>query len=887
MSEMIERLNEALEGRYRVERELGEGGMATVFLAEDIKHDRQVAIKVLKPELAAVIGGERFVTEIKTTAGLQHPHILPLFDSGTSDGFLYYVMPYVEGESLRERLDREKQLSVDEAVGIAEAVASALHYAHEQGIVHRDIKPANILIHAGEPVVADFGIALAISAAGGGRLTETGMSVGTPHYMSPEQASADRDVSARSDLYALACVLYEMLAGEPPHTGSTAQAVLMRILTEDPRDVTDVRKSVPPNVRDALTKALEKLPADRFESADEFKRALADEGFRYRPKTRAGRAPVAAASAGASWARDPKTLGLLGAVLVLGLALAWSVTRGGGTGPTPYVPAHRYAVDDSLRSDIFIDISRAGDVVFPATGEGRQHLRLRRATDLESREVPNSDGAVAPAFSPDADWVVFSTDAGELKKVQLATGTAVTLVPEGAVEGIFTPAWGADGTILFVGQEGFYRVPEVGGTPELFEKQTQNPIFPRVLPDGRTILFTEIPNNNPANTRVMTQDMETGDTATVADPAGNAFWSPTGHILYGHPSATIFAVPYDLDQGELTGAPIPVQEGVSTVGNISFFALSQIGSLVYLGGSSAAINPNEIAFAWLSPGGETVEIPLEPTDHPDVHLSPDGGRMAYTRNGDIYLFDLDRGTNQRFTFEGDNHHDPVWSPDGLRIAFTSDREGGREGDIYAKDVDGRSPAERVAGADGLQYATQWLEGDTLVLFGREQVGSQTDILLATLDSTAEPLPLLRADWDEGSPKVSPDGRFMAYISSETGDPHVFVREYPDMAGRWQISAAPVYGPLAWAPGGDALYYHDRDTNRVIRAELEREPVVQVIARTEVTDQRVGVIRDVHPDGRILITRPVGATALEEVEQQLLVVANWFTQLRERLGEEDR
>ena len=255
MPELLSRLSKALEGRYSIEREIGAGGMATVYLAQDVKHSRNVALKVLKPELAAVLGGERFLTEITTTANLQHPHILPLFDSGEADSFLYYVMPYIEGDSLRDRLDRERQLPVKEAVALAEAVASALDYAHRHDVIHRDIKPANILLHDGNPVVADFGIALAVSAAGGGRMTETGLSLGSPHYMSPEQATADRDLSARSDVYSLACVLYEMLAGDPPHTGPTPQSILMRILTEDPRPVTESRKSVPPNVTAAIAKA--------------------------------------------------------------------------------------------------------------------------------------------------------------------------------------------------------------------------------------------------------------------------------------------------------------------------------------------------------------------------------------------------------------------------------------------------------------------------------------------------------------------------------------------------------------------------------------------------------------------------------------------------------
>jgi serine/threonine-protein kinase len=215
MSDTVTRLNAALEGRYAIERELGEGGMATVYLAEDVKHSRKVALKVLKPELAAVVGAERFLAEIQVTANLQHPHILPLFDSGEADGFLFYVTPFVEGETLKERIDREKQLPVDEAVKITMDLASALDYAHRQSVIHRDIKPANILLQDGEPVVADFGIALAVDAAGGSRLTETGLSLGTPQYMSPEQATGDQPVDARSDLYSLACMTYEMLVGSP------------------------------------------------------------------------------------------------------------------------------------------------------------------------------------------------------------------------------------------------------------------------------------------------------------------------------------------------------------------------------------------------------------------------------------------------------------------------------------------------------------------------------------------------------------------------------------------------------------------------------------------------------------------------------------------------
>jgi len=274
MTDLLDRIKTALADRYTIERELGHGGMAVVFLATDVKHGRPVAVKVLLPELAAALGSERFLQEIRVTATLQHPHILALYDSGDADGLLYYVMPCVDGESLRDRLKRQTQLPVDDAMRIAEHVASALDFAHRHDVIHRDIKPENILLHEGEAMVADFGIALAVKAAGGERLTETGLSIGTPEYMSPEQVAGQRQLDGRSDVYSLACVLYEMLAGQPPFTGATGQAVLARHVTDSAPPITTVRSSVPQPVAAAIAKALGKAPADRYTSAQAFAEAL-------------------------------------------------------------------------------------------------------------------------------------------------------------------------------------------------------------------------------------------------------------------------------------------------------------------------------------------------------------------------------------------------------------------------------------------------------------------------------------------------------------------------------------------------------------------------------------------------------------------------------------
>jgi serine/threonine protein kinase/Flp pilus assembly protein TadD len=277
MAELPERLGAALVDRYVIERELGRGGMATVYLARDRKYHRHVALKVLRPELAAALGAERFLQEIRVTANLQHPHILPLYDSGEVAGFLFYTMPFVAGESLRQRLDRERQLAIEDALKLAEQALAALDYAHRQGVIHRDIKPENILVHEGEAMVADFGIALAVKQAGTERLTETGLLLGTPAYMSPEQAAGDRDIDARSDIYSVGCVLYEMLAGQPPFTGPTARAVLAQQVTKAVPPISRRRSGVSPQVTTAVMKALAKAPGDRFDSAAAFAEAVRPE----------------------------------------------------------------------------------------------------------------------------------------------------------------------------------------------------------------------------------------------------------------------------------------------------------------------------------------------------------------------------------------------------------------------------------------------------------------------------------------------------------------------------------------------------------------------------------------------------------------------------------
>ncbi|MBA3895392.1 MAG: serine/threonine-protein kinase, partial [Gemmatimonadales bacterium] len=680
MTSASARLAAALADRYRIERELGQGGMATVYLAHDLKHDRKVALKVLKPELAAVLGAERFVIEIRTTAALQHPHILPLFDSGTADGFLYYVMPFIDGETLRSKLSRETQLGIAEAVKIASAVADALDYAHRHGVIHRDIKPENILLHDGRPMVADFGIALAVSAAAGGRMTETGLSLGTPHYMSPEQATAEREITARSDIYSLASVLYEMLSGSPPHTGASAQQIIMKIVTEDAAPVTKLRKAVPAHVAAAVFQALQKLPADRFETAKAFAEALANPSF----ATVASQADLGAPG---SDRRAPRPLDRLVQWLPWALTAVFALTslgllRRGNGGHEVAVPT-RFAADlDSAQGyprTSPVLVTPDGRSVIVSVTIGRQNVLLRRRLDrLESSVIPGSEGAGRAFLSADGRWVGFSAH-GKLMKLPIEGGTPVALADSVGFGG---GSWGRDGTIIYspTYQAGLWRVSSAGGDARLLTKPDSGGDelahwWPELLPDGRHVLFTAYRTPTDRAT-IEVLDLETGGRRVLMRNGVMGRYAASGHLLFAR-EGSILAVPFDPEKLTVSGAPVVVVDDVAMNYSDGFAAydVSPSGTLVVLPASAAGSRFQVVEVD--RRGTERVMLAgLDRFRNP--RFAPDLRRISLDIGSargapDVWVVDPGRGSRTRVTAEPASDFGAAWTPDGRDLVYMSER----------------------------------------------------------------------------------------------------------------------------------------------------------------------------------------------------------------------
>jgi eukaryotic-like serine/threonine-protein kinase len=855
--DVLAQLKPTLADRYDVEREIGRGGMATVYLARDVRHGRRVALKVLDPELGAVLGGERFLSEIRVTANLQHPNLLPLFDSGEAGGLLYYVMPFIEGETLRARLEREHQLPVGEAVRIAIAVASALDYAHRQGVIHRDLKPENILLHDGQPLVADFGIALAVSNAGGSRVTQTGLSLGTPQYMSPEQATGDRAFDARTDIYSLGAVVYEMLTGEPPHIGTTAQAVIARLVTEKPRAITDSRASVPAHVNWAVMRALEKLPADRFERAREFAEALEGKASEIMPapllpETRARRT-------------SSRTLALAGATCVaVGFGAAWFT--GGRTAVEREVVRFPLAAQHGLRLPGGIPgfgVSPSGRLVAyrALLPDGTPLLFTRRLDDPTPRAVKGSVNGLYPIFSPDEAWLAYVNE-GQLVKTPLTGGTPVAL----ATVNPLGMQWIDTDDIVFGSTAGVRAVSASGGTPRVIsrvdtargERLHQLPVL---LPDGRTLAFAI---RDSANAFVLALAPLAGGATRRTDVVGShPLGMIDGRLIHGTLDGRVLAVPFDIGKGRSTGPAVELLSGVGVgLNGAADIALSASGTLVHDAGR------HRYELALVDDRGIARRVVDSLRTYSSPRFSADGQRIAvHVREPGIerlYVLDRRSGTFERVSAANVSASRPEWSPDGRSLLC---RITGPAGGLALIALDGdRTPRLLVRGANAGTFTP---DGRGIVYVRRDG-----QLTYRAIGDTTERL----IDPAGISGRVSPDGRWIAYQTVESGTFQVYVRPFLASGARVQVSTDGGQAPM-WSRDGTRLLYSAAGRT-LISASLSSTRGIEVVRRDTLFGEHeyttVGPNYDFTPDGRgllVVLSHPAGSW---------MVVRHWDVEVRRRL-----
>ncbi|MEP6491494.1 MAG: protein kinase [bacterium] len=870
MPTLGERLTRSLADRYAIERQVGEGGMATVFLGRDIRHDRRVAIKVLREDVTQRMGVERFLREIRTTATLSHPHIVPLLDSGEADGIVYYVMPFIEGESLRDRLDHEAQLSVADAVRIACDIAGALDYAHRHGFVHRDVKPANILLHENRALVADFGIALVLEGSGGVRLTESGMSVGTPQYMSPEQAMGERHVTGRTDIFALGSILYEMLAGEPPFAGETAQAIVAKMMTTSPVPIRNVRPSVPAHVAAAIDGALQKVAADRFGTAAEFADAL---------QRRDGEG-TSAAVAHVRDSRRTAWLFAVGALVVAGAAgggvvIARHFTGSRETNATVVRTVIPLAQDQLLfihRQNDPLDISRDGKyLVYVGDDTGTSRLFLRPLADTITQAIPGTAGATTPFFSPDGEWIAFFAD-DKLKKVTRRGGAPIDLLDMPAPE--FGATWGTDGNLLYaIGDSALYRVRSdgtgavgiVAEPKSLARRHALGALrWPALLPgNARALISTD--------SGIGVMDLASGD-VRILFHGRQARYLPTEQLLYDDNEGRVRVVGFDGQRGTVQGASTPVFEAFRGPGSgATYFTVSDNGTLVYVPGGF------QRSLVRVNRYGQETPINAEPRGYRFPSISPDGKSVVVTvdpRPSSIWIVDATTGQAFPLTTDRVSSLVAVWSPDGTRVAFT------------------RSPGNQIAwmpaqpGAQlhtafkaglGEIYLTDWT--DAAGFFGihvNARPGqSRADIVQFRMgDSTVNPVVSSPAE-DRGG-RLSPDAKWLAYASDISGANEVYVRPYPQAGSGVRVSGRGGTEPV-WSRDGKELFY--RSGSRIMSVAYRPLSGPAAFGPPQLLFSGAYDFSQDHnwtpsPDGSFIMIR-----ADPMMGRQLRVTFNWFDELR--------
>lgn len=866
----LDALKAALSDRYQLDRELGQGGMATVYLATDVRHGRQVAIKVLHQDVANAMGAERFLKEIRLTAALQHPHILPLFDSGEAAGRVFYVMPFVDGETLRARLDRERQLPVTDALRITTEVASALSYAHQRQVVHRDIKPENILLQGGRVLVADFGIALAANDAGGGaRLTQTGISLGTPQYMSPEQAMGERTIDARTDLFALGAVAYEMLTGEPPFSGPSVQAIVSKVLTSQPIPVDELRRNVPEHAAAAIMSTLEKLPADRPASAEQFVQMLTDATGA--PSGRTSGARRAAPRQSLVRRLTPWAAGIVAGAMLGGGAMAWRSAKASNAQTKASLLRFSQVTGDSLELQavccgrMFVLAPDAQTLVYQgrpviqdsASAPPPQRLFRREFSSLASTPIDGTEGATSLSISPDGAQLAF-VSGNQLKRVPLRGGSISTLatLPPGFVGGT---DWRDDDHVIVAVQSTLLEVSTKDGqtrtllAPDSAQQQITGPSV--VSKDGAIMFAYTAVDNLPVLQFLAPGSNRPRALMTGASPR----YVPAWRALVVNRMGRVLAFPFNPGTGDTLGAGVAIAEGNALRSPVlahAEFDVAPNGTFVVTQRRSGTVvgwSPTSQVSIRVNDSSSKLPLPIENLIVYNLTFDASGRKLLLVarnveRDGLVYAYDMDRKAYQQVT-GAEEVYDAAWTDHADSIVYV-ERHGT---ELRMRPADGSGTPTLFAKLHGIYQSFQIsVRGDWAAVAARTAIGStSSDIVVVRRGQTTAPARLAASPNNETDPAISPDQRWIAYSMVQSGKSDVYVSPFPDPTSRTVISAAGGQQPV-WSDDGKTLSYVTPDGRFVSVAFTAGAPPT-VGAPRELFRRGFARFWTMSPDGSKLIT----------------------------------
>jgi eukaryotic-like serine/threonine-protein kinase len=874
-------------GPYEIQSPLGAGGMGEVYRARDTRLERSVAIKILPAHFSTdPVRKQRFEREAKTISSLNHPHICVLHDIGSQDGIDYLVMECVEGETLAKRLEKGP-LPLEQVLKYGAQISDALDKAHRSGVVHRDLKPGNIMLAATGAKLLDFGLAKPASPLASTAMptaltkdslaTEHGTIVGTFQYMSPEQVEG-KELDGRSDIFSLGAVLYEMLTGHRAFEGKSQLSVASAILEKEPAPISSVKPMTPPALEHVVRKCLAKTVDDRWQSAHDLKGELE---WISQASHEAVALPVPSRR---------RRFGVLAGVMLVAIAALATVLILSNRQPNSLPrPLTRFALTLPPGETVplvtwpALAISPDGTRLVYVAGRGEsKQLYLRSMDRLEVTPLGGTENASSPFFSPDSQWIGFFAD-GKLKKVNLHGGSPTTV--SDATNDDRGGSWGSDDTIIFApsASSGLMRVPASGGAPQALtspdaSERERTHRWPEILPGGKAVVFTIGSVDTPdyyLDAKIAVQSLETGKREILPVEGTFARYDPAGYLVFAQHGG-LFAVPFDLKHLQVTGPPVRVLDDVAmdaSTGAIDF-SLSRTGALSYLpGGWSYA----DLVLAWVDRKGSVLPLAAPRRAYRNAHLSPDGKQVAVSDQGSgssgIWVYDIPRGTMMRLTYAADNY--PLWTPDGKRIAYMEGLN--RTFAIKWKPADGSGPEETLVGSQNfVQVPTSWSPDGKFLAYTSTGGGADWAVRVWPLEGNHEPQEFAKTGSLRGAARFSPNGRWIAYASNESGRPEVYVEPFPGPGGKWQISTEGGQWPV-WAHDGRELFY--LNGSKIISVGVTIQPgfissTPRVLADVpgETPSFYAGNEFEVSPDGQHFLF--IKAREQNALPGEVRVVLNW-------------